>query len=181
MDSDEQTAVVVPVAAAEGVVGEHRARLDPAAAWGVPAHVTILYPFVAPAAVDRDLVDRLAAVCSRVPRFDCSFDRCAWFGDDVLWLAPEPDAPFRELVREVVAAFPGHPPYGGDHPEVVPHLTVGHTGGATLEALRAAESAVGRALPVVAHLDRALLLAGSDRPGSWHPVATLPLGERTRA
>jgi hypothetical protein len=36
--------------AGEPAVSRHRARLDRAAAWGVPAHVTILYPFVTPSA-----------------------------------------------------------------------------------------------------------------------------------
>jgi hypothetical protein len=43
------SAVVVPVPEAEPRVGALRTALDPSAALGVPAHVTILYPFVAPA------------------------------------------------------------------------------------------------------------------------------------
>ena len=46
-----QSAVLVPVPEAERAVSRHRTRLDRAAAWGVPAHVTILYPFVAPSAI----------------------------------------------------------------------------------------------------------------------------------
>lgn len=45
-----QTAVIVPVPAAEALVGSHRRRLDRAAGWGVPAHVTVLYPFLHPEA-----------------------------------------------------------------------------------------------------------------------------------
>jgi hypothetical protein len=37
-----QSAVLVPVREAERVVSRHRARLDAAAAAGVPAHVTVL-------------------------------------------------------------------------------------------------------------------------------------------
>jgi hypothetical protein len=40
------SAVLVPVPEAERVVSRYRARLDGAAALGVPAHVTVLYPFV---------------------------------------------------------------------------------------------------------------------------------------
>ena len=43
-----QSAVLVSVPEAEPAVSRYRARLDRAGAWGVPAHVTILYPFVAP-------------------------------------------------------------------------------------------------------------------------------------
>jgi hypothetical protein len=78
-----QTAVIVPIPAAEPVVDVHRQRFDRAAGWGVPAHVTVLYPFVAPDDVEDALVPLVAAVGS-VPAFDCSFGSTAWFGRDVL-------------------------------------------------------------------------------------------------
>jgi hypothetical protein len=43
-----ESALVVVVPEAEAAVNAHRRRLDPAAAWGVPAHVTVLYPFAPP-------------------------------------------------------------------------------------------------------------------------------------
>jgi hypothetical protein len=46
-----ESAVLVPVPEAERGVSGHRNRLDRAAVWGVPAHVTVLYPFVPPPAV----------------------------------------------------------------------------------------------------------------------------------
>ncbi|HYS33327.1 MAG TPA: hypothetical protein VEM58_13815 [Streptosporangiaceae bacterium] len=45
-----ESAVVVRIPEAEGVVGRFRADLDLAAPLGVPAHVTVISPFVAPAA-----------------------------------------------------------------------------------------------------------------------------------
>jgi hypothetical protein len=45
------SAVLVPVPEAERVVNRLRAGLGRAAALGVPAHVTVLYPFVAPSAI----------------------------------------------------------------------------------------------------------------------------------
>lgn len=56
------------------------------ASWGVPAHVSVLYPFVEPAQVDDDLIATLAAVLGAVSAFDCCFARTQWFGKDVLWL-----------------------------------------------------------------------------------------------
>ena len=41
-----QTALVVAVPSAEPVVARLRASYDVAAAYGVPAHVTVLYPFL---------------------------------------------------------------------------------------------------------------------------------------
>jgi hypothetical protein len=44
----QESTILVPVPEAEPVVGQLRARLDRAASRGIPAHVTILYPFVPP-------------------------------------------------------------------------------------------------------------------------------------
>ncbi|QNN52543.1 2'-5' RNA ligase family protein [Nocardioides mesophilus] len=169
------TGVIVPVGPAEAVVAEHRLRFDVAASWGVPAHVTVLFPFVPPSQVDDDVVARLAAVFAAAAPFDCRFDRCAWFGEDVLWLAPEPDQAFRDLTAAVVEQFPDHPPYGGVFDDVVPHLTVGESRRGTAGELRTVEVEVSRKLPVTARIGHALLIAGTDGPGSWHTVARLPL------
>ena len=46
------TAVLDRPAETEQAVGPFRARYDRAAAWGVPAHVTVLYPFLPPSRID---------------------------------------------------------------------------------------------------------------------------------
>jgi hypothetical protein len=171
-----ETAVLVLVPEAEGAVAEHRAHLDMAASWGVPAHLSVVYPFVPPAHVDERVLAELAGAIGTVPAFDCVFPRTDWFGADVLWLAPEPDAPFRKLVSAVVAAFPAHLPYGGVHGDSVPHLTVGELRLGSAAELTAAERAVRAHLPIRARVDRAVLLAGRPEPGSWQPVAEFRLG-----
>lgn len=182
MQPPTESAVVVAVQAAEPVVGDHRRHLDASAAKGVPAHVTVLYPFVPPALLDAEVRQRLAAAVGTVAAFDCDLVRCAWFGDDVLWLAPEPDQGFRDLTAAVTAAFPHQRPYGGAYDEVTPHLTVGGRGlGTSVDALRAVETAVAPLLPVAGRVDRALLIAGSDAPGSWRTLASLALAQGLRS
>jgi 2'-5' RNA ligase superfamily len=58
---------------ADVLVGRHRRHLDAAAAWGVPAHVTVLYPFVESARVNDDLVTTLARAVRCVASFECRF------------------------------------------------------------------------------------------------------------
>lgn len=171
-----QTAVIVPVAAAEGVVAEHRRRLDRSARWGVPAHVTVVYPFVAPTDVDQQLISSLAAIFAASSPFDCRFTECRWFASGVLWLAPDPAEPFRGLTRAVVDRFPSHRPYGGKYGEVIPHLTVGESRLANEADLGAAEADIRTRLPITARIERALLIAGTDQPDSWRTVAELPFG-----
>jgi 2'-5' RNA ligase len=143
-----ETAVIVPVPDAEPIVADHRERLDTAADRGVPAHVTVLYPFVAPAAVDEHVLATLGAAVGSVEAFDCRFARTRWFGDEVLWLDPEPAEPFRRLTAAVRRAFPQHPPYGGVHDDVVPHLTVAEKRRGGTAAAHAAEQAVAARLPL---------------------------------
>jgi 2'-5' RNA ligase len=171
-----ESAIVVPVPEAEPVVGRHRARLDLAAGRGVPAHVTVLYPFAAPAEITSAIIGELARAVLSVPGFDCEFAETAWFGEEVIWLAPRPDAPFRALTRAVSVAFPGYLPYGGAHDDVIPHLTVGHRPAADVAELRAAAAELRPALPVRARISRAWLMTGGAEPGSWRTMAELPLG-----
>jgi 2'-5' RNA ligase len=170
-----QTALIVAVPEAEAAVGRWRALLDPAASWGVPAHVTVLYPFVAPDQVTEAVLEQLAGVAAAFPRFRVTFGRVAWFGDDVVWLAPAPDEPFKALTMALWRRFPHSPPYGGEHSEVVPHLTIGH--GAAKPVLQQAAEAVEAHLPVDAAIGRLRLIAGSQEPGSWRTVAAFDLGE----
>jgi hypothetical protein len=110
-----------------------------------------------------------------VTAFDCEFPATAWFGQEVVWLAPQPAEPFRALIRAVSAAFPDYPPYGGGYDDVVPHLTVGHRPAGEVTELLEAEADVLRWLPVQAHISRVWLMTGRAAPGSWQTIAELPL------
>ena len=166
--------MLVPIPAAESVVGPFRASLDSAAGLGVPAHVTVISPFVPPERIDDAVIGALAGAISSVPAFDVTFAQVRWFGPQVMWLAPEPAAPFSALITAVWRAFPGWPPYGGAYRETVPHLTVGigHPPG----VLEAAARAIEPDLPVLARITSARLMQGSEQRGSWRTVAELPLG-----
>ena len=120
----DATALVVLVPEAEALVGTLRAAMDPSAADGMPAHVTVLYPFAPAARLSEHDVRHLGAVIGRVAAFDVRFRRTRRFRDAVLWLAPEPAAPFAQLTTTIEAAFPEWPPYGGAYDEPMPHLTV---------------------------------------------------------
>jgi 2'-5' RNA ligase len=168
------TGLVVVVPEAEPVVGPHRLRLDESAPLGAPAHVTVLFPFVPPAEVDQEVLQRVSAVVRAVPTFGYAFSRTAWFDDAVLWLAPDDPRPFRELTERITAAFPQHLPFEGQFPDVVPHLTVGHRHPRAL--LAAAERAVAPRLPVRGRAGEVVLLAQTESGGRWFRRAGFPLG-----
>ncbi|HEY4314292.1 MAG TPA: 2'-5' RNA ligase family protein [Actinomycetes bacterium] len=176
-DLDRLTAsgVVVAVPEADPVVGQHRLLLDPAAARGVPAHVTVLHPFVSPPDLRIADIDRLGEALGGFLAFDAVFPRVDWFGEDVLWLAPQPEDQFRGLISVVGAAFPDLLPYGGEFDDVVPHLTIGGPSRGTVEELRRAADAVAPQLPVRTRVAEVAVMAGSRELGSWRTVARLPL------
>ncbi len=143
------TAIIVAVPAAEPLVGGHRLVLDPAAGLGVPAHVTVLYPFVAPAALTQEVIERVRLVASQLPTVQANFSRIGWFDTQVVYLAPEPDDWFRQATAAMHDAFPQCPPYRGIHEDVIPHVTIGD--GADLDEMRRAAEEVQENLALVTH------------------------------
>jgi 2'-5' RNA ligase len=164
MSADWESALLVAVPEAEPAVREHRARLDSSARDGVPAHLTVLYPFLPPASVDGAVLASLRMLFAGFAPFDITLDRVSWFGEDVVWLAPRDDGPFRALIGAARAAFPECPPYGDKYADVVPHLTIGDRDDP--EALRAAAEAVRGHLPVATRAAAVTLMAGPLR-GTW--------------
>ena len=157
------------------MVEELRYRLDPAARLGVPAHITVLYPFVDPAVpLDRP-VRRLRTILGTVRRFTYRLDRVGWFDDEVVWLAPTPAEPFLELTRLIHNAWPHLRPYGGIHESVTPHLTVGD--GGALDELRRAAATIEPHLPINARAREVWLIDGSSAPGSWRLQKRFTLSE----
>ena len=57
--SSSESALVVLVPEAEAVVKPFRDQYDPSAAAGMPAHITLLYPFKTPDEVDQMTLDGL--------------------------------------------------------------------------------------------------------------------------
>ena len=63
--------IILPVAEADSLFGDLRQRHDPQAPYGVPAHITLLYPFAHPSKVD-DAVGSLRHLFGVVPSFEFS-------------------------------------------------------------------------------------------------------------
>lgn len=169
-----QTALIVPVPQAEPAVSRWRAVLDRAASCGIPAHVTVLYPFLAPHELDDGALKAVGDVVASIPPFTVGFTDVRWFGDTVVWLAPTPDDSFRALTTAVWQRFPQAPPYEGIHTDVVPHLTIGHD--APKQALIEAADAVAGFLPIRATVNTVRLIAGTPGTDGWHTIRDLPLG-----
>lgn len=169
-----QSALIVVIPEAEPAVGRHRALLDASARLGIPAHVTVLFPFMPPGQISAEVLMQLERLFSAIPGFGFQLDHTDWFGDDVLWLAPSDPGRFRALTRHVFRAFPEYPPFEGQFDEVVPHLTVGN--GHPRRDLRAAEESVQGHLPIDGHATAITLMTQQSAGDQWTNAATFTLG-----
>lgn len=138
-----ETGLVLTIPNADPVVDGWRQRFDPGAAAGMPAHVTLIYPFRELERLDAGDRERLARVIADFRPFELSFSSVRRFEDEgILWLAPEPADLIDQLMTSIVAAFPEHPPFGGRFETVIPHLTVAHADPETLTGIEKALASV---------------------------------------
>jgi 2'-5' RNA ligase len=147
-----ESAVAVPVPAAEPVISTWRAQFDPSAAEGMPAHITALYPFVPADRLTFAVAQQLRDLCAAVPVLDVEFRHTGRF-PEVLYLDPEPAGHLRELTAAIAERWPEAPPYSGMVDEVVPHLTVAR--GVFGSVFDEIEADVARRLPLRTRLAEA--------------------------
>jgi len=157
-----ESGIVLPVPEAEPVVGELRRLHDPQTLYGVPTHITLLYPFAHPSKVG-DSVEALGELFKRVSVFDFSLVEVRRF-PSTAYLHPEPYVRFAQLTEMLVQQWPEFPPYGGAFPTVTPHLTVAHQVGPDI--LDAVDAAVGCRLPIACRATEAWLMCSDDN-GFW--------------
>ncbi len=155
----EQSALLVPVPEAEEVVGHWRLVHDPLARSGVPAHVTLVVPWVPPEQIKQEHLEELEALLAGEPAFDYELDRVCWFGQRVLWLAPTPAAPFIHLT-ELLAGHFETPPWQGEFAEVVPHVTIGHAIAGEEGSLAEIEAQMTARLPVACRANEVDVMCG---------------------
>jgi hypothetical protein len=146
------SALLVPVPSADWLVLD---RVPERRGLLVPAHVTLLTPFVPLPDLTDGVVSELADLFGDVVPFPFRLRQVCQFPDGTVYLAPDPAAPFRQLTSAIGRAFPEHPPYEGRFDSVVPHVTVPLAEGegvTTVEALMAEHG------PVDAHAREAQLV-----------------------
>jgi 2'-5' RNA ligase len=167
------TALVILVSEAKTLVKECREKYDSSATEGMPAHVTVLYPFKTLNQIGEDVVVILHSLFSRHPRFRFSLGEMQRFPTALL--APHPGIPFKTLTRAVADRYPETPPYGGTFSQIVPHLTIAHVNHAhRLDEISAEfHRAAGGELPIQGYAERVWLMARQE--GMWRPRLSFEL------
>lgn len=137
--SPGHSVLVVPVPGVEEYVRRRTSFYDSTFLSRDPAfshaHLTLLGPWLPePSADDLAVVGQIAR--SADP-FDYTLARVEAFRDGVIHLVADEPAPFEELTRALVDAFPQCPPYAGTFPDPVPHVTLDRIGaGIDVESVR---------------------------------------------
>lgn len=178
IDPGRRSAIIVPIRL-PAVLESIRMREVASARAGAPAHVTLLFPFAPAAELDASLLARVTEVVASVPAFDVAFHRArVWEAgggapEGVVWLEPEPSAPFVRLTEALARAFPEFPLYGGLHDTIIPHLTIASD---DRRRLRVVEAEAAGSLPLRRRVRAAtLIVEGAD--GRWRTRRRFPLAD----
>jgi 2'-5' RNA ligase len=170
-----ETAFIVRVPEAEALVGELRRRFDPSALRGVPAHITVLVPFMPPQQLTDPVLSDISEILGAHRPFGFRLTRIGRFPVTV-YLSPEPEDPFVQLTHSLVARFPAYPPYGGVHAGVVPHLTVAQGDASAADVVeRELSQALESNGPVASTCHSVALLENSS--GDWRQLHVFALGQ----
>jgi 2'-5' RNA ligase len=138
----------------------------------MPAHITLLYPFVSEGEIDPAL-HILNQVCSHIAPFELTLDCYDRFENVHYLTTSEPDIVIR-IQGTLAKAFPDYPLYSGVHGSVfVPHLTL-----ADFETRAESEGFELPPAPLfkfqVSNLH--LYLGETDAQAPFIPRAVIPLG-----
>ena len=166
------TALVAFVPEAEEVVGRWRADLDPSAAAGMPAHVTVLFPWLPVDRLTDAELGTLGEIVASVPSFDVALTEFGRF-PRTLWLAPRPADPFVRLTLDVERRWPETPAYAGRFPSIVPHLSIGDA--VDPDTLVHVVADVAPRLPIEGRVSELTLMVRAE-DGSWDLHSRYPLG-----
>lgn len=167
------SALVVKAPEAEALVGDLRERFDATAGLGVPAHITILFPFMPPDAVTPATLQRVQAALNAVAAFPYTLESIGRF-EATTYLAPAPAEPFVALTASMTAHFPAFRPYEGLHAGTIPHLTVAHGSVSDAETAEAELAQRLGKFPLVRAECRSVSLL-ENSSGRWKEMHTFDL------
>lgn len=175
LGEDLRGTLVLPVPEAEPLVGRWRMEHDPPAPFGIPAHITLLFPFRPVRWLGEEGVAELAAIFRALPPGQFALTRVGRFSG-VIYLAPEPADPFIELTRRLSTRF-GLLPYGRADRGRTPHLTVArHEDAGFLDRIA---DALAPSLPLEFTTREAWLME-RDATGYWRRAETFAFGSEGR-
>jgi 2'-5' RNA ligase len=160
LENELESVVLVPALGTGQLVQRLRIEHDPSAAAGVPPHLTLMFPFIPPPDLSVQNIDALEQLINRAEPFDFTLTRVSEFEQGVVYLVPEPAAPFVSLTLEIGRQF-GLRPFGGEFGEnPVAHLTVANQ--AAPSTRKQIADTLRPVLPISLRAVEAWLMTGSN-------------------
>ena len=142
----------------------------------VPAHITVLFPFVPLDDLD-NACRTLRALCTKLPPFEVTLDGYGHF-PGVTYLKPADPESIKATFRALHTAFPEYLPYRGafGNDDITPHMTVG-----VFKSEAEREQAVFPAYgPISFAVRRLHLIVGvAHEPIPWITHDVIPLGKKS--
>ena len=141
----------------------------------VPAHITVLFPFVPLTDLDA-AAETLRAICVDVAPFDVTLDGYGHFST-VVYLKPVNPEPIKAVFQRIHAHYPEYPPYRGafGNDDIVPHITVGEFP----SEIDRAEATFPRYQPITFRVNCLHLVCGVEhQPIPWITHDVIPLGRK---
>jgi hypothetical protein len=158
--------VVRPLRRAQGATGDA----------GMPAHITLLYPFLEGADIDEGVRAALREMFAPYRSFDVAFQRPAR-ADGMLYLPPEPADAFVALHQQIRNTWPRLLPYEGRYGAgYTPHLSIAYGDEGRLDpdgVFGPLEAALEAHLPLRSQARSVWLVVRRD--GHWLHQGTFPL------
>lgn len=143
----------------------HDAGLD------MPAHVTMLYPFVEPTGLTTAVRGAVASIASAHASFFFVMSGPEQWPDTV-YAAVNPEHRFLGIHDDLALAFPDYPIYGRPGFELIPHVTIAE--GEYVGNSEVLDHPAWSSLPPYGSVDELEVIA-EGRDGRWRTVWTLPL------
>lgn len=165
-----QTGVIIPVPAVDELLATVATRYPGTVREGIPAHLSVLYPFIAAEQVDEQLIGVLSGLFTGQSPISVSFAavrRNAGF----VYLPPRPAGRIAQLVGTVRQRWPEVTPYAGLYGDVEPHVTIAICSSA--ETAVRIERDTHPVLPIPAELREAWLV---EFDGKWSLRARFEFG-----
>lgn len=162
MPREGQSGLAIPVPEADKLLKVVASRFPEAVRKDVPAHVSVLYPFLPANVLDDRAISALSELFATQPVMTVKFAKCRRRGEFV-YLRPDPVDGLDEVTKRVRRLWPDVVPYEGLYGEVEPHLTVAlHTTQERAEEIE--HEIVPELLPLSAELREAWLVVFA---GQW--------------
>lgn len=160
MPANGQSGLVIPVPAADALLASMEARYPGTVRPGLPAHVSLLYPFLASVELDEQVIAVLGESFLEQAPMPVTFATCYRRGGFVA-LRPDPREGLVGLISATRRKWPHLVPYGGRYGEAEPHLTVAMC--TSTERAAMIEQEAPAALPIPAVLREAWLMVFEER------------------